>query len=44
MKSSGVMCIAIVLLLPKDNALSQTTAFSIVEKGPLNEVVGCVQE
>ena len=44
MKPSGVLCIALVLLLMQYNALAQTTvtAFSIEENGPRNEVVGRV--
>ena len=44
MKPSGVLCIALVLLLMQYNALAQTTTFSIEENGPRNEVVGRVVE
>ena len=46
MKPSGVLCIALVLLLMQycNNALAQTTTFSIEENGPRNEVVGRVVE
>ena len=44
MKPSGVLCIALVLLLVQYNALAQTTEFSIEENGPRNEVVGRVVE
>ena len=46
MKPSGVLCIALMLLLMQYNALAQTTVttFSIEENGPRNEVVGRVLE
>ena len=44
MKPSGVLCIALVLLLMQYNALAQTITFSIEENGPRNEVVGRVVE